>query len=60
MWLGASFATANWLVPMFFAIPMMVAYWYRIRAEETMLASAFPQEYPDYASSTWRLVPFLY
>jgi len=25
-----------------------------------MLAEAFPQEYQDYASHTWRLVPFLY
>lgn len=25
-----------------------------------MLANAFPQEFPDYASHTWRFVPLLY
>jgi protein-S-isoprenylcysteine O-methyltransferase Ste14 len=60
MWLGAGFATANWIALVSCAIPMMGAYWYRIRAEEAMLADAFPQEYPNYASRTWRLVPFLY
>jgi protein-S-isoprenylcysteine O-methyltransferase Ste14 len=60
MWLGAGFATANWIVPMSITIPMMGAYLYRIRAEEAMLADAFPQEYPSYASHTWRLIPFLY
>lgn len=60
MWLGAGFATANWIVPVSLVIPMTGAYWYRIRVEEAMLADAFPQEYPDYASRTWRLVPFLY
>jgi protein-S-isoprenylcysteine O-methyltransferase Ste14 len=60
MWFGAGVATANWIVPAFFLIPMMGAYWYRIRCEESMLADAFPQEYPDYASQTWKLVPFLY
>ena len=60
MWLGAGFATANWIVPVSLTMPMMGAYWYRMRAEEAMLADAFPQEYPGYASHTWRLVPFLY
>ena len=60
LWLGAGFATANWLVPLSVAIPMIGAYWYRIQVEEAMLADAFPQEYPDYAGRTWRLVPLLY
>ena len=30
----------------------------RIRAEEAMLADAFPNDYPGYAASTRRLVPF--
>jgi protein-S-isoprenylcysteine O-methyltransferase len=60
MWLGAGLAMANWIMPVSITIPMMGAYLYRIRAEETMLADAFPQEYPGYASHTWRLVPFLY
>ena len=60
MWLGAGFATANWIVPMSLAIPMMGAYWYRMQVEEAMLVDAFPQEFPDYASHTWRFVPLLY
>jgi protein-S-isoprenylcysteine O-methyltransferase len=39
---------------------MIGAYGYRIQAEEAMLADAFPQEYPGYASHTWRLIPFIY
>ena len=60
MWLGAGAATANWIAPVFFVAPMIGAYWYRIQAEEAMLAATFPQEYPGYAGHTWRLVPFLY
>jgi protein-S-isoprenylcysteine O-methyltransferase Ste14 len=60
MWFGAGFATANWIVPVSLAIPMMGAYWYRMQVEEAMLADAFPQEFPDYAGHTWRLVPLLY
>jgi protein-S-isoprenylcysteine O-methyltransferase Ste14 len=60
MWLGAGVATANWIVPVSFTVPMMGVYWYRMQAEEALLAEAFPQEYPAYAIHTWRLVPFLY
>ena len=60
MWLGAGMATSNWIVPMSFTIPMMGVYWYRMQAEEAMLAEAFPKEYPGYANQTWRLIPFLY
>jgi len=60
MWFGAGFATANWIVPVSLAIPMMGAYWYRMQVEEAMLADAFPQEFPDYADHTWRFVPLLY
>jgi protein-S-isoprenylcysteine O-methyltransferase Ste14 len=59
MWLGAGFATANWLVPLSLAIPMMGAYWYRIQVEEAMLSTTL-QEYPAYTRRTWRLVPFLF
>jgi protein-S-isoprenylcysteine O-methyltransferase Ste14 len=60
MWLGAGFATTNWIVLVSSFGPMMGAYWYRMQAEEAMLAETFPKEYPAYASHTWRLVPFLY
>lgn len=60
LWLGAGFATSNWIVPMSLAVPMMGAYWYRMQVEEAMLADAFPQEYSDYTSHTWRFIPLLY
>jgi len=60
LWLGAGFATANWIVPVSLAGPLIGAYWYRMQVEEAMLADAFPLEYPDYASHTWRFVPLLY
>ncbi|MEO8971284.1 MAG: isoprenylcysteine carboxylmethyltransferase family protein [Ktedonobacteraceae bacterium] len=60
LWLGAGFASANWIVLATIAFPMMWAYRSRIKAEEAMLADAFPQEYTGYAGRTWRLIPFIY
>ena len=39
---------------------MGFAYAYRIRVEETALASALGQSYQEYTKRTWRLVPFLF
>jgi len=60
LWLGAACATSNWIAAVIIATPILGAYWYRIQAEETMLATAFPQEYQSYANHTWRLIPLLY
>lgn len=60
LWLGAGFASANWIVLATIAFPMLRAYRSRIKAEEAMLAEAFPQEYDGYARRTWRLIPFVY
>lgn len=60
LWSGAGCATSNWITALIIIIPMVGAYWYRVRAEETMLAATLPQEYQSYASHTWRLIPFLY
>ncbi|HZU66641.1 MAG TPA: isoprenylcysteine carboxylmethyltransferase family protein [Ktedonobacteraceae bacterium] len=60
MWSGAAISTGNWVVPIILMPPMAGAYCYRIQAEEMMLTAAFPQEYPDYAAHTWRLVPFVF
>ncbi|HVB20538.1 MAG TPA: isoprenylcysteine carboxylmethyltransferase family protein [Ktedonobacteraceae bacterium] len=60
LWLGAGFASANWIVLATITFPMLQAYWNRIKAEEAMLAEAFPQDYDSYARRTWRLIPFLY
>jgi protein-S-isoprenylcysteine O-methyltransferase Ste14 len=60
LWLGAGCATSNWITALIIVAPMVGAYWYRVRAEEAMLADTFPQEYQNYASHSWRLIPFLY
>jgi protein-S-isoprenylcysteine O-methyltransferase Ste14 len=59
-WVGAGLATANWAVASAVALLMVVAYGYRIAAEEAMLLSAFGGRYKEYMARTWRLIPYLY
>jgi protein-S-isoprenylcysteine O-methyltransferase len=59
-WLGAGLATANWAVVLAIALLMVVAYSYRIAAEEAMLLGAFGDRYKEYMAHTWRLVPYVY
>jgi protein-S-isoprenylcysteine O-methyltransferase len=59
-WLGAGLATANWAVALAIALLMVVAYSYRIAAEEAMLLGAFGDRYQEYMARTWRLVPYVY
>jgi protein-S-isoprenylcysteine O-methyltransferase len=59
-WLGAGLATANWAVALALALLMVVAYSYRIAAEEAMLLGAFGDRYRQYMARTWRLVPYIY
>lgn len=60
LWLATRVATTNAITTMAVSIPMARAYLARMKAEEAMLADAFPQEYPAYAQRTWRLIPFIY
>lgn len=41
-------------------VPVTLAFLRRIRVEERVLADAFPADYPDYARTTWRLLPFVW
>jgi protein-S-isoprenylcysteine O-methyltransferase len=59
-WLGAGLATGNWAVGLAIALLMVVAYGYRIAAEEFMLLDAFGDPYKEYMARTWRLVPYVY
>jgi len=59
-WVGAGLATANWAVASAVALLMVVAYSYRIAAEEAMLVSAFGGRYEEYMARTWRLIPYVY
>jgi protein-S-isoprenylcysteine O-methyltransferase len=60
MWLGAGISTTNGLAAILIMVPLVRAYLLRVGAEEAMLARAFPQDYPDYARRTWRLIPLVY
>ena len=59
-WLGAGLATANWAVALAIALLLLVAYSYRIAAEEAMLLGAFGDRYKEYRARTWGLVPYVY
>jgi protein-S-isoprenylcysteine O-methyltransferase len=59
-WLGAGLAAANWAVALAIALLMIVAYSYRIAAEEAMLFDALGERYREYTARTWRLVPYVY
>src|SRR6516162_292601 len=57
-WLGAGLATTNWAVALVLGLLMVVAYSYRIAAEEAMLLGAFGDRYKKYMARTWRLLPY--
>jgi protein-S-isoprenylcysteine O-methyltransferase len=59
-WLGAGLATTNWAVALAIALLMVIAYSYRIAAEEAMLLGAFGDGYKEYMARTWRLIPYVY
>jgi protein-S-isoprenylcysteine O-methyltransferase len=59
-WVGAGLATANWAVMSAVPLLMVVAYSYRIAAEEDMLVRAFGSQYQEYMARTWRMVPYVY
>jgi protein-S-isoprenylcysteine O-methyltransferase len=59
-WVGAGLATANWPAALTITLLMIIAYGYRIAAEEAMLVSAFGGRYKEYMARTWRLIPYVY
>ena len=59
MWTGIATATANWVVIVIVLSVMVAAYYNRIENEEKMLISTI-NEYINYRSHTWRLIPFIY
>ena len=60
LWVGAGMASQNWLVAGIILAPMSIAYACRITAEESMLLTAFGEQYRIYMTSTWRLVPWVF
>lgn len=53
-------ALGTWMGWMAMAMLVVPGFLYRIRVEERALRQAFPQQYPAYASSTRRLIPFVW
>ncbi len=60
MWFGAALATANGIALALALLTLLPAYLYRIQSEEAMLRSTFGEEFEQYRSRTWRLVPGVY
>lgn len=53
-------ALGTWAGWMAMALLVVPGFLYRIRVEERALRQAFPQQYPAYARSTKRLIPFVW
>jgi protein-S-isoprenylcysteine O-methyltransferase len=57
---GAALAIENVWAAVILVVPITYAFFVRMRVEEAVLRSAFPNEYPAYERETRRLVPFFY
>ena len=58
--LGFGLALGNAWSLLVVMVPVTIAFLWRIRIEEQVLAQAFPSQYPEYARQTRRLVPFVW
>ena len=57
---GLGFCFGNWLSLLFFTLPIIGAFLWRIRIEERALAEALSEDYRVYAQRTKRLIPWIY
>lgn len=57
---GLALGMGNVLSLLAIVVPVTWAFLRRIQVEEAMLTEAFPQEYPDYAAHSWRLLPWVW
>jgi len=58
--LGVGLSAGNWLSPILYVAPWLVAHVHRIRSEERALLATLGEPYRAYRERTWRLVPFLW
>lgn len=58
--LGLGLSFASWLSTVVIFVPVLVAFLFRIRVEETALLNRFGEEYLEYSKATWRLLPGIY
>ncbi|MBO9872844.1 MULTISPECIES: methyltransferase family protein [Xanthomonas] len=57
---GLALGMGNVLSLLAIVLPVTWAFLRRIRVEEAMLTQAFPEDYPDYAAHSWRLLPWVW
>ncbi|HSV65764.1 MAG TPA: isoprenylcysteine carboxylmethyltransferase family protein [Mycobacteriales bacterium] len=60
VWTGYCLGLGNWITFLAVAVLMFLAYSWRIRSEEQMLAEHFGADYHQYQRRTARLIPYLY
>jgi protein-S-isoprenylcysteine O-methyltransferase Ste14 len=58
--IGLGVAFNNWMTLVIIVVPIVSAFLYRIRIEENLLADVMGQEYLEYVSNSWRLLPWVY
>ena len=58
--LGFGLALGNLWSLLVLMTPVTIAFFWRMRIEEQVLAEAFPAQYPEYARQTKRLIPFVW
>lgn len=58
--LGVGLSAGNWLSPLLYVVPWLVAHVHRIRVEERVLVETLGEPYRAYREHTWRLVPFVW
>src|SRR6266498_4033979 len=57
---GLGFYFGNWLLLLFLTVPIIGAFLWRIRIEESALIEALGEDYRAYIQRTKRLIPFVY
>ncbi len=60
LFVGAALGTMNWIAFVLALAVMLAAYLNRIQVEEQMLLNTYGEQYREYRSHTWRLIPFLF
>jgi protein-S-isoprenylcysteine O-methyltransferase Ste14 len=60
VWTGYALGTGSWIALLVVIMLLLVAYGWRIRAEEAVLVNSFGERYIDYQRGTRRLLPFVY
>ncbi len=60
IWGGAVAASGSAIASIAVWAALIVAYTYRIQAEEQMMVASFGSSYEEYQKTSWRLVPYVY